>query len=77
MNKIVVAITGASGSIYPKILLTKLQSIKDQWSSLGIVITENARLVWKTELGNEVPKFLVDKNENNRRITRPNSPSTG
>jgi 4-hydroxy-3-polyprenylbenzoate decarboxylase len=53
MNKIVVAITGASGSIYPKILLTKLQAIKDQWSSLSIVITENARLVWKTELGDE------------------------
>ena len=53
MHKIVVAITGASGSIYPKILLNKLQSVKDQWSSLAIVITDNAKVVWKTELGNE------------------------
>jgi len=53
MHKIVVAITGASGSIYPKILLNKLQSFKDQWSALGIIITDNAKLVWKTELGNE------------------------
>jgi 4-hydroxy-3-polyprenylbenzoate decarboxylase len=53
MHKIVVAITGASGSIYPKILLNKLQSFKDQWSALGIIITDNAKLVWQTELGNE------------------------
>jgi 4-hydroxy-3-polyprenylbenzoate decarboxylase len=53
MYKIIVAITGASGSIYPKILLNKLGSLKDQWSSLGIVITDNAKIVWKTELGDE------------------------
>lgn len=53
MHKIVVAITGASGSIYPKILLDKLQSVKDQWSSLALIITDNAKIVWQTELGNE------------------------
>jgi 4-hydroxy-3-polyprenylbenzoate decarboxylase len=53
MHKIIVAITGASGSVYPKILLDKLMSLKDQWSSLGIVITDNAKIVWKTELENE------------------------
>jgi 4-hydroxy-3-polyprenylbenzoate decarboxylase len=53
MHKIVVAITGASGSIYPKILLNKLQSVKDQWSALGIIITDNAKVVWQTELENE------------------------
>lgn len=53
MNKIIVAITGASGSVYAQILLNKLLSIKDQWSDIGIVITDNAKLVWRTELGNE------------------------
>lgn len=53
MHKIVVAITGASGSVYPKILLNKLQSLKDQWSALGIIITDNAKIVWETELGND------------------------
>ena len=53
MHKIVVAITGASGSIYPKILLNKLMSVNDQWSSLGIIITDNAKIVWQTELGDE------------------------
>ncbi len=53
MNKILIAITGASGSIYPKILLNKLQLLKEHWSSLAIVITDNAKIVWKTELENE------------------------
>lgn len=50
MHKIIIAITGASGSVYPKLLLNKLMTIKNQWSSLGIVITDNAKVVWKTEL---------------------------
>ena len=53
MYKIVVAITGASGSIYPKVLLDKLMAIKDQWSELSVILTENAKEIWKTELGNE------------------------
>ncbi len=52
MHKIVIAITGASGSIYPKILLNKLQLVKEQWESLAIIITDNAKLVWQTELEN-------------------------
>ena len=50
MNKIIIAITGASGSVYAKVLLDKLFLIKSQWSALGIVITDNAKIVWKTEL---------------------------
>ncbi len=53
MNKIIVAITGASGSIYAQILLDKLLSIRDQWSNVGVVITDNAKLVWQTELGKD------------------------
>jgi flavin prenyltransferase len=53
MHKLVVAITGASGSIYAKLLLDKLLTIKDQWQELALVMTDNAREVWKTELQNE------------------------
>jgi len=49
-NKLVVAITGASGSIYAKQLLQKLHLIQDQWNELAIVMTDNAREVWETEL---------------------------
>jgi len=53
MRKIVVAITGASGSIYAKLMLDKLGSAGDQWDELAVVMTGNAKEVWKTELGNE------------------------
>ena len=66
MNKIVIAITGASGSIYAKVLLDKLALIKSQWSDLGIVITDNAKLVWQTELGeNFLPKYEASYYEKN------------
>ena len=51
MNKIVVAITGASGSIYARLLLEKMLAMKDQWDDLAMVMTENAKQVWETETG--------------------------
>jgi flavin prenyltransferase len=53
MKKIAIAITGASGSVYAKNLLDKLSALQGQWDELSVVMTENARLVWKTELDNE------------------------
>jgi 4-hydroxy-3-polyprenylbenzoate decarboxylase len=53
MKKIAVAITGASGSIYAKVLLQKLAGLKDQVSELSLVMTENAKEVWRTELGDD------------------------
>lgn len=53
MKKIVIAITGASGSIYAKNLLDKLVAAKEQWNELSVVMTENAKLVWETELDNK------------------------
>jgi flavin prenyltransferase len=53
MDKIVVAITGASGSVYAKLLLDKLIQLKAQWQELSVVMTENAKQVWQTELENE------------------------
>jgi flavin prenyltransferase len=53
MKKIAVAITGASGSVYARQLLQKLEQLKDQLEELSIVMTDNAREVWKTELGDQ------------------------
>jgi flavin prenyltransferase len=58
MKKIVVAITGASGSIYARILLQKLNLLKDHWSELGVVMSSNAADVWQTELGDDSYKNL-------------------
>lgn len=51
-KKIVIAVTGASGSIYADLLLKKLEQLKNQWDELSLVITENAKEVWKIELNN-------------------------
>ena len=51
-NKIVVAITGASGSIYAKILLDKLTGLQSQYQTVAIVMSNNAKDVWQTEIGN-------------------------
>ena len=53
MKKIAVAITGASGSIYAKLLMQKLARLEDQVSELSLVMTNNAMQVWQTELGDE------------------------
>jgi len=68
-KKIVIAITGASGSIYADLLIKKLGLIKDQWEQVSIVFSENAKIVWKTELGNEdyqhIPFPVYEKNDFN------------
>jgi 4-hydroxy-3-polyprenylbenzoate decarboxylase len=51
-NKIVVAITGASGSLYAKVLLNKLMLLREQWEAVSVVMSNNAKEVWQTELGN-------------------------
>ena len=50
-KKIVVAITGASGSIYAKRLLQALQTTE---AEVGVVLSKNATDVWKYELQEEV-----------------------
>lgn len=50
--KIVVAVTGASGAIYAKVLLQKLQQLQEQIATVGVVMSDNAKEVWKYELGN-------------------------
>lgn len=52
-HKIIVAITGASGSVYAKVLLKKLEAMKEQIDSVGVVMSLNAKQVWKFELGDD------------------------
>ena len=54
MRKLVIGITGASGSIYAKLLLDKLKQIPEQWKDVAIVMSDNAKDVWETELSNKV-----------------------
>lgn len=52
-KKLVIAITGASGSAYAKVLLDKVVELKDQISEVGLVFSKNAKEIWKYELENE------------------------
>lgn len=52
-RKIIIAISGASGAIYPKILLDKISKMTDQIEKVGVVMSQNAKDVWKWELENE------------------------
>ena len=52
-KKIVVAITGASGSIYAKVLFDQLSLLNNQIEKVGVVMSDNAKEVWRYELGND------------------------
>lgn len=65
-HKVIVAVTGASGAIYAKVLFDKLLQLKDQVESVGVILSDNARTVWEHELGNKEYENLAfavyDKN---------------
>ncbi len=52
-KKVVIAIGGASGAIYAKVLLDKLTELRSQTAAIGVVMSKNAQFNWKYELGNE------------------------
>ena len=51
-KKVVVGVTGASGSVYAKVLFDRLIELHEQVAEVGVVFSTNAREVWKLELGN-------------------------
>lgn len=51
-KRIIVAITGASGAIYAKLLLDALETLPQQIERIGVVMSDNAKEVWQFELGN-------------------------
>jgi 4-hydroxy-3-polyprenylbenzoate decarboxylase len=67
MKKLVIAVGGSSGAIYTKVLLDKLVTLQDQLDKVGIVMSDNAKLNWKLELGNTnydaYPFDFYDKND--------------
>lgn len=66
MKKIVVAVGGASGSIYAKVLMDRLVLLKDQWEKVGVVMSKNAKFNWTYELGNkDYEKYPFDFYESN------------
>ncbi|MCB9233114.1 MAG: UbiX family flavin prenyltransferase [Bacteroidia bacterium] len=63
MKKIIVAVTGASGSIYAKRLFYHLSKVSDL--EVGVVLSDNARTVWTQELDEklEIPFKVYGKKD--------------
>jgi len=51
-TKLIVAVTGASGAIYAKVLFESLLQYMDQLEEVAVLFSDNAKGVWKYELGN-------------------------
>jgi len=51
-HKIIVSVSGASGSIYAKVLFDKFVQLKEQIEVVGVLMSDNAKYVWETELDN-------------------------
>ncbi|MCF8464435.1 MAG: UbiX family flavin prenyltransferase [Flavobacteriales bacterium] len=66
-KKVVVGVTGASGSVYAKVLFDRLIELQDQVQDVGVVFSTNAREVWKLELGNsdfeKLPFTIYNSND--------------
>jgi 4-hydroxy-3-polyprenylbenzoate decarboxylase len=50
-HKIAIAVTGASGSIYARVLLDKISRLGSQIEEVSLVMSDNAKTVWEHELG--------------------------
>jgi 4-hydroxy-3-polyprenylbenzoate decarboxylase len=66
-KKLVLAVSGASGSIYAHLLIKRLTEIPEQIAEVGVVFSGSAKLVWEHELQNrdfEKFPFTVWENSN-------------
>lgn len=52
-KKIILAITGASGSIYAKSLLDKLQKLESPPDEIAVVLSSTGRDIWMDEIGSK------------------------
>jgi len=54
MQKVIVAVTGASGVIYAARVIEKLMALSDVIEELALVFTDNGKKVWKYELKRDI-----------------------
>jgi len=50
--KLIVGVTGASGSIYARVLFDSLLHLNDRIQEVAVLFSDNAKAVWNYELGN-------------------------
>ena len=66
-RKIIVAVAGASGSVYAQKLIASLSALKPAPAEIAVVFSETAREIWEAEIGGRfepVPPAKIYENEN-------------
>ncbi len=70
-RKIVVAVTGASGSVYTLKLLDKLQEIRTPLAEIAVIFSDTAKQIWIHETGKEFVAFPPTKEFDNNNLFAP------
>jgi len=66
-NKIILAITGASGSVYAQKLLERLSGLKSSPSEIAVIFSDTATEIWEYETGKRfgaLPPARIYENNN-------------
>lgn len=50
-RNLIIGVTGASGSLYAKLLLERLNAFREQIATCGVIFSDQAAAVWAHELG--------------------------
>lgn len=64
-RKIILAITGASGSIYALKLLEKLKHVKNPPDEIAVIFTDTAKEIWEAETGQKYSPGYTEKEYRN------------
>jgi len=70
-RKIVLAVTGASGSIYALKLLEKLQQLKSPPEEIAVIFSNTAKEIWQAETGQKYSPALPAKEYDNKTLFAP------
>jgi 4-hydroxy-3-polyprenylbenzoate decarboxylase len=65
-RKIIVAVTGASGAIYARRLMEKLEGMENPPEEIAVVFSDNARAIWEFETGEKFVAKGHTKEYNNK-----------
>lgn len=70
-RKIILAVTGASGSLYALRLLEKLQQLKNHPEEIVVIFSETAKEIWLAETGKKFTAEHPAKEYNNKTFYAP------
>jgi 4-hydroxy-3-polyprenylbenzoate decarboxylase len=70
-RKIVLAITGASGSIYAYKLLWKLHELQTPVEEIAVIFSDTGKEIWESEIGSEFHNEGSAKEYNNNKFHAP------